>query len=119
MPRNDDTANPLKDQNQNKTTTREKADQAQTGDLSTPTRETVTGQGGSPKGQRKGPDVDHPSQQGGVTPGRDATASERYPRPGTKTRGPSPADLPSSERTGTAPDRSGGPTRPGRDTRKG
>lgn len=34
-------------------------------------------------------------------------------RPGTKRRGPSPADAPSSARTGTAPDRSGGPSRSG------
>jgi len=88
--------NPLKDENESKKTTRENADDARPG-------------GSSPSA-----DTRHPSQHGGVTGTQPQTGEDRPNRSGVKRSGPSPADEPSSDRTGTAPDRSGGPTRSGK-----
>lgn len=109
---NNNPDNPLKSQGQTKATTRAASDQAQPTGIRPKTIETATGAGGSRAVEPgRHADTAHPSQHGGVK-ADDPTASAD--RPGVKRAGPSPADEPSSPRTGTAPDRSGGPTRSGK-----
>ena len=110
MARNDGgkPVNPLKAQGESKRTTRAMADHAAP-------RETRrrTYEAGEPGRFGSGParwshdaDTGHPSQHGGVRIGEPEADPRRRgedARPGVKRNGPSPADLPRSERTGTKP----------------
>lgn len=111
MPNRKNPSNPLKNQGQSKARTRALSDRAQPSATRRPVADTVTAQGGSEKGGRgahRGPFADnrHPSQHGGVKaddPAANPLEDTSHVPAGTKRRGPSPADLPSSDRTGTAP----------------
>jgi hypothetical protein len=125
--------NPLKKEGESKATTRALADKAiPHGGPHIGASETVTGQGGSVKrverlmgsgGGGDRADTRHPSQHGGVRtdePLADPRNRSQQKRSGTETRGPSPADLPRSRRTGTAARHGeGSGDRAGKDSRSG
>ncbi|GMV24532.1 MAG: hypothetical protein AMXMBFR58_05630 [Phycisphaerae bacterium] len=115
QPHQSRTENPLKSQGQSKSTTRGLAD-GSSPELDRDRQPHTTS--GKPRrpGTEIPADTDHPAQHGGSIPS-DPHADPRHEdmpeRHGVK-NGPSPADLPSSPRTGTQPDRSGGPSRTGK-----
>lgn len=102
--------NPLKSQGESKETTKEQGDRIDPTAIRRTAVDTVSGKANADD-TPAAPGRGHPGNRGGVTA---VDAQERPDRPGVKTEGPSPADEPSSERTGTAPDRSGGSRRTGK-----